>query len=127
MMSNGSVLPTTLEQLPTEIFLQIFVFLSLREFFTAFSGLNSYVDSIIRCVQNTSHIVKFNDTTNLRLLQLFPTQIARLTIVDTEEADFKSLTNLRTLILKYGTYSQFCDIRPSHFPMLEILHIYIGK
>lgn len=34
---------TSLEHLPTEIFLQIFDFLSLRELITAFFELNSYI------------------------------------------------------------------------------------
>jgi len=114
---------SSLEHLPTEIFLQIFDFLSLRELITALFGLNSHINAIIRSVRGTSHVVRYNDVDAIKLLQLFPIQIGHLTIVNIEMIDFPSLINLRSLTLKYGTQIQFDNIRPQHFPMLEILHI----
>jgi hypothetical protein len=117
----------SLERLPNEIFFQIFGFLPFRELVSAFSGLNSYIDSIIRCVTGLSHVVKYNIAESVNLLHLFATQISRLVIIRAETVDFTSLINLRSLILRYGTPSQFDSIRPQHFPMLEILHIYDGE
>ena len=112
-----------LEDLPPEIFQQIFTFLSLRELFTAFSGLNSHIDSVIRLVRDASLLVKYNDIEAVNLLQLFSDKISRLVVVNVEMGDFTSLINLRSLTLKYGTEKQFDSIRPQYFPMLEILHI----
>ena len=126
-MYNGytqSTLPTSIEQLPTEILLQIFAFFQLRELITAFSGLNSHINSIVRSVKTASHIVQYNDPDALRLLQLFPKQIARLIIFKTDIVDFIALSNLRSLTLKYTTDTQLKNIRSQYLPLLEILHIY---
>ncbi len=123
MTSNDNARPMSLEDLPTEIFLQIFAFLHLRELVTAFFGLNSYINSVIQSVRGITYLVKYNGDDKTNLLHLFPTQIGRLVIVSVEMVDFTSLTNLRSLTLKYGTSTQFDSIRPQNIPMLEILHI----
>jgi len=122
-MSSNNIYPMSLEHLPTEIFLQIFAFLPLQELSKAFSGLNSYINSMIQLVINTSHLVKYNDIDAINLLHLFSTKIIHLTIVNVEKANFISLKNLRSLTLKYGTKMQIDTIRPQNFPLLEILHI----
>jgi hypothetical protein len=122
-MSSRYRRPTLLEQLPTELFLHIFAFLPLRELVTAFFGLNVYIDAIIRSVRNSKHVVRCHDAHAIKLLQLFPTQIRRLLIVNAETVDFEALITLRSLTLKYGTKKQIDSIRPEHFPMLEILHL----
>ncbi len=126
-MNDDNTRPTSLEQLPTELFLSIFAFLYLQELTTAFSGLNSNIDSIIKSVININHIVKYDDANAINLLYLFTNQIVRLVVMHSETIIFTLLSNLRSLILKHGTAAQFNSIRPEHFPQLEILHIYIGK
>jgi hypothetical protein len=123
MMSSDKILPTSIKNLPTEIFLQILGFLSVRELFAAFSGLNSYIDSIIQLTRDLNHVVISNDIDGLNLLYLYSTQISRLIIVNVEMIDLTSLINLRSLRLKYGSNTQFDTIRPENFPILEILHI----
>lgn len=56
IMSSDETLRTSFEYLPTETFLQIFAFFFLRELATAFSGLNAYMDSIIRSVRDSNHV-----------------------------------------------------------------------
>jgi hypothetical protein len=121
--------PTTIEHLPTEIFLQIFASFSLEEVVTSFSGLNAHIDSIIRCLKGVSHEVNVNcyDTKAMNLLHLFANQIGRLTITHATTVNFTSLINLRSLTIKHGTFAQFDGIRPRNFPMLEILHICDSK
>jgi hypothetical protein len=119
--------PASLEHLPVEIFMKVFALLSLQEIIIAFSGLNSYIDSIIRSVRNTNHAVSYYNNKAVHLLDLFPTQIGRLIVAHAPLVDFTSLINLRSLTIKYGTFAQFDGIRPEHFPMLEILHIYASK
>jgi hypothetical protein len=121
--SGDNIRPMLLEDLPTEIFLQVFTFFSLEELFKAFSGLNSHIDSVIRLVRGASHVVKYNDVEAINLLQLFSAKISRLVVINVEMVDFTSLINLRSLTLKYGTEKQYDSIRPQYFPMLEILHI----
>ena len=127
IMSRDYSLPTSLEHLSTEIFLQIFSSLPLRELVPTFFNLNSYIDSIIRFMRNVNHVVNYNDTKALNLLHLFPSQIGRLVIVNAESVDFTALINLRSLTLRYSSRAQFDSIRPQYFPMLEILHIYSSK
>jgi hypothetical protein len=122
-MSSDNIRPMLLEDLPTEIFLQIFTFISLGDLFEAFSGLNFHIDSVIRLVRDAKHIVKYNDVEAINLLQLFSNKISHLVVINVEMVDFTSLTNLRSITLKYGTEKQFDSIRPQYFPMLEILHI----
>jgi hypothetical protein len=123
-MSGDNIRPMLLEDLPTEIFLKIFTSLSLQELSTAFSGLNSHIDSVIQLVRDAKHIVKYNDVEAINLLQLFSAKITRLVVINVEMVDFTSLNNLRALTLKYGTESQVNSIRPQYFPILEILHIH---
>ena len=127
MMNNENISPTLFEHLPTEILHQIFAMLSLRELVQAFSGLNFYMNSVIRSIRGLSHTVKCNEFDTIGLVQLFPLQITRLAIAYTKSLDFSSLIHLRSLILRYGTPAQFDSIRPQHFPLLEILRIYDGK
>ena len=122
-MSTNNTLPTLLEDLPVEIFLQIFGSLSLREIATTFFGLNSYIDSIIRSVRGVSRLVSYNNVNAIQDLHLLPFLISRLIVVNVEMVDFTPLINLRSLVLKYGTRAQFNGIRPQYFPTLEILYI----
>lgn len=122
-MNIGSIQRTSIENLPVEIFLRIFASFSFEEIRHAFSGLNSYIDSIIRCVNDGNHAVTYSDTKAVQLLNSFPTQICRLTIIHSPNVDFASSRNLRSLTIKYGTLAQLDRIRPQNFPLLEILHI----
>jgi hypothetical protein len=119
MSSRNCRCRTSLEDLPVEMFLQVFSFLHLQELTTAFFDLNSYINSIIRSVRDASHVVRHNDVDAINLSHLFPIQIARLTIVNVEMIDFIPFINLRSLTLKYGTRAQFDSIRPQNMPMLE--------
>jgi hypothetical protein len=125
MMSSDNTLPTLLEHLPIEIILRIFDFFSLQEIVKAFSGLNSYLNSIINSAIGISHVVRYDDATAINLLHLFTTQIRRLVITSSETVGFTSLINLRSLTLRYATSAQVDGIRPQYFLMLEILHIYV--
>jgi hypothetical protein len=124
-MSNESALPTSIEQLPTEIVLQIFGYFHLQELISAFFGLNSRINSIIQSVRNASHAVKDNDPRAVQLLQVFSKQIARLVVVKTDGVDWTLLSNLRSLTLRHTNDVQLRSIRAKDFPRLEILHIYV--
>ena len=129
-MSNENVDSTSFEQLPIELFLEIFSFLHLPDILSAFSGLNSFIDSIVRSVKSAIHIKRSNDVDTINLLHSHPNQISRLLVVNAETVDFTSLNNLHSLTLKYGTTAQFNSIRPQNLPMLEILYIkgnYLGN
>jgi len=115
--------PTSLEDLPGEIFLQIFTFFSLRNIVTMFFDLNSYINAMIRLVQDVSLKVEYHDTDAINLLESFPGQIRHLVINNIENTDFMLSMNLRSLTLKYGTQAQFNTIRPQYVPLLETLRI----
>ena len=127
MMTSNTPLPTLFEHLPMELVLRLFDYFSLQEILRAFSGLNSSLDSMITSMIDRSHVIKYNDATASHLLRLFPTQIGRLVIINSKAVDFTPLINLRSLTLRYATSTQLDSIRPRYFPMLEILHLYVGE
>lgn len=122
-MSSENTRSTLFENLSTEIILQIFGFLSLRELVTTFFDLNGCINSVIRLINDANHVVRCNDIDAINILQSFPTQIRRLLIVNVESIDFTALINLHSLTLKYGTDAQFNSIRPEYMPRLETLYI----
>ena len=124
-MANKNPLPTSIEHLPTEIFLQIFRYYHLREIIFAFSGLNYRMNSIVQSVRNASHIVQYNDPDAVQLSSVFSKQIARLIIIKTDMIDLTLFSNLRSLTLKYTNNAQLQSIRPQNFPLLEMLRIYV--
>ena len=111
-----------------EIFQHIFALLSSQDLDRAFSGLNSYIDSIIQSMINLSITVMYKNRTNtMRFLHLFARRISRLVMHVWEIPDFDCLLNLRSLILKNGTRAQLDCIRPHNFPLLEYLYFDDGK
>jgi hypothetical protein len=122
-MNGSNNPPSPIEQFPTEIFQQIFEFISLQDIAGAFFGLNSHLDTIVRSVSRTSHVIRCDNIDAINLLHSFHLQIAQLIVVNAEKVDFTSLMNLRLLTLKYGTPMQLDSIRPLYFPMLEILNV----
>lgn len=115
--------PTSLEYLPGEIFLQIFTFFSLGEIVTTFFDLNSYINTMVRLVQDVSLKVEYHDNDAISLLESFPRQIRHLVMENIEKTDFTLSMNLRSLTLKYGTRIQLNTIRPQYIPLLETLRI----
>ena len=120
---NDSTWPTLLEQLPVEIFLQVFASLRLQDLIKAFSGLNSYIESSLKSVRSASYILNNHVTKTTDLLRSYPTQIGRLVINKCRKMNFTSLIHLRSLTLKPATGEHFNAIRPQNFPQLEILHL----
>ena len=104
--------PTLLEHLPNENFLQIFIHLSFQEIITAFSDLNSHVNSLIRFARDVSHKVRPENVDSIDILQSYPTQISRLEINSVANVDFTLLNNLPSLTLNYGTKIHFDMIHP---------------
>jgi len=116
--------PTLVEDLPTEIFFQIFGFLKLQELNTAFSDLNSRMNLIIRSTNNISLSIKVNNTNGLELLHLYSDQINHLSIIDSANVtDLPLLPKLRSLALICKNYSQWHLVRPEKMPSLKTLCI----
>ena len=119
-MSTDNTHPTLIEQLPIEIFLKVFASLSLQDIVRAFTDLNAYIDSIVRCIRGASLAVSNNNEIAVVLLHLFSTQISRFIITRAETVDFTSLINLRSLTIKYGALAQFDGIRPQNSSYLAL-------
>jgi hypothetical protein len=109
-MSAIDAQPTKIEHLPVEIFLEIFALFSLEEIISSFFGLNSRINSIIRCAKCISHTISSSDTTAVDLLNLCPTQIGRLILASSGKVNFTSLINLRSLTITFGSIAQFDGI-----------------
>ncbi|UJR34782.1 hypothetical protein I4U23_027563 [Adineta vaga] len=67
-------------------------FLAFGRLVTSFSGLNSYINALIR----------YND---INILRSFPTVIDRLKITNDKLVDLTQLTDLHRLTLEYGVYT----------------------
>lgn len=115
--------PTLLENLPGEIFLQIFTHFSLRDIVKIFFDLNSYMNTMVQLVQDVSLKVEYHDSDAIHLLESFPGQIRHLVMDNIEKTDFTLSWNLRSLTLKYSTRIQLNTIRPQYIPRLETLRI----
>jgi hypothetical protein len=126
-MNTNNAPVTKLGSLPNEILLQIFGLFSFKEIIKTFSGLNFYLDSTIRSINDGNLHVHLNDVESVNHINLYPNQIRRLILIHSPNVNFMLSINLRSLTIKYGTISQINSIRPEHFPMLEILHICGGK
>lgn len=115
------------EELPIEIFQEVFSFLTLKEIIKGFYRLNSYIDLIIRSINYASHTIKYKESVYIKFPYAYELLINRLIIIHADGVNLKLFTNLRSLTLKYGTEDQFNSIRPQYLPQLEILHIYASK
>jgi len=126
-MSTKNTLLTSIEQLPNEIFFEIFGYFHLRELFKSAYGLNSRINFMIQSMKSMNHTVQYNDTDDVQLLPTFSKKIARLAIIKSDIVDLTVFSNLKSLTLKYPSSVQLKSIHPQNFPLLEILHIYACK
>lgn len=115
-----------LEQLPNEVFLQIFALLDLSEIVNAFSGMNKRFDSLISNLKYLSQVMSRNSIPMKdEMLHQYTSSIVRLVVDRMSKFSLTSVTlnNVRSLTIKYGSQTQYDDVRPSNFPLLEYLHI----
>lgn len=121
---------SSFQHLPNEVFLQIVGFLDLYEITNAFLGISQRFDSLLLCLTHLSlTIARDSQSFNKERISQYAASITRLVIDKAQNFVFASMafTNIRSLVVKYGTQKQYDSIRPCHFPLLQYLHITDGK
>ena len=92
--------PSTLEVLPNELFLDIFTYLDIEHLYNAFWGLNGRLNHLFQSYENL--YLTFGEKTNPWPMKSYAHFITRLTIDTPKICDLTQFPNLQTLVL--------CDI-----------------
>ena len=109
-----------LEDLPNELFLDIFQYIDTRDLYQGFWGLNIRFNNILQSLNNLSLVIEKNDSS---LITIFASQIVRLEINTWHEIDLKQFINLKSLKLCHTTRNHVNKIRPNILPNLVYLSI----
>ena len=114
---------TTLEQLPSEVLLEIFDYLPPHDLYEAFTGLNAHLTTVCTSLFNL-HLTLHEDWDDQRrALPSFAAHVRTLIVKHDEPIDFSALPNIRSLKLCRPTANQ-CDAIEAHMlPQLEHLAI----
>ena len=111
---------TRLENLPNEILLEIWSYLSLSDLCFSFLNLNRRLTSIVHSLDHVSHTAHRND----ELLQLFGERISHLVIAPSyEPIDLTRCPRLRSLAIHNPMETQFEHIQPTILPQLRLLKV----
>jgi len=110
-----------LEQLPNELFLQIFAYFDLRNLQLTFWGLNSRLNTLLLSIPNIS--IDLENSNDYSLIEQFARQISRLKISLNQTIDLSEFTNIHFLELCRPNDYQFDQIRSDLLPNLFYLSI----
>jgi hypothetical protein len=111
---------TRFEQLPNELFGDLFTYFDLPKLQFSFWNLNQRFNDLLQSQTNLSHVLE-NDQASL--IELFARQISRLKINTLETVDLSRLCNLRVLQLPRATAWQIEHVRPDLMPQLTDLSL----
>lgn len=114
--------PKQIEDLPNELFLEIFSYISSNDLFYEWFNLNDRINAILRSVPMRVRI-KTNDEYNqtVPFLQHFSSQITHLKddrVLPYAGVDVRLLTNVRYLYLNLCSAEQYKYIHPNNQPYL---------
>lgn len=104
-----------LEDLPNEIFLEIFDYLDL---FHGFIGLNQRLNDLLRILPNLSLYLQ---QIQPKLIELFAHRITRLMVDTWQQIDFQQFPSLKSLIFHQMSLNHFRQIRWELMPNLLYL------
>jgi hypothetical protein len=114
----------TLEQLPNELFLDLFTYLNIQHLHSAFWGLNKRFNSLFQSYENLC--LTFDDKTDQLLMKLYAPFLTRLTIDTSNDCDLKQFPNLQTLVVCDGNSKHLEQIQPDIIPNLTHLSFLLG-
>jgi len=117
----------TLEQLPNEIFQELFEYFDTYELFQTFSQLNSRIDSLIKKFKYFQITLYSPADIDRRINRYFLSAAKTLVINHSmnfyDPIKFDLLSHIRCLILCQPTREQWNSIHPLRFPYLERLYL----
>jgi hypothetical protein len=105
-----------LEDLPNELLLDIFTYLSVNDLHDGFFNLNYRFNNLILSCDNLSLIV--DENIDPLLIKLFRFKITHLTIDTFNKFDLEQFCNLHSLIIVNRNLNNIIPIRPEIFPNL---------
>jgi hypothetical protein len=111
-----------LEIFPDELFLELFSYISPRDLYYSWNGLNRRINGILRSVRISFDLID-NIDENYRILKYFSRQIVYIHLcIPSNLIDFKEFINLRSLIIDTKlTSKQIESIDPMNLPNLRRL------
>ncbi len=115
----------TLEQLPNELFLDLFTYLNIQHLHSAFWGLNTRFNSLFQSYENLC--LTFDEKTDQLSMKSYATFITRLIIDTSNNCDFSQFPNLQTLIVCDGNSKHLEQIQPDIVPNLTHLSFLLGS
>jgi hypothetical protein len=116
---------STLEQLPNELFFDLFTYLDVQHLYNTFWGLNSRLNHLFQSYQNLS--LTFDEKTDQLSMKSYAPYIVQLIIDTSINCDFSQFPNLRTLILCDGNSKHLKQIQPTMLPNLTHLSFLLGS
>jgi hypothetical protein len=115
----------TLEQLPNELFLDLFTYLNIQHLHSAFWGLNKRFNSLFQSYENLC--LTFDDKTDQLSMKSYAPFVTRLIIDTHNNCDFSQFPNLQTLIVCDGNSKHLEQIQPDIVPNLTHLSFLLGS
>ena len=114
----------TLEQLPNEIFIEIFQYIPMRNLHRSFHGLNHRINSILGSVPTPLAFrwVRREEICN-PYVTFFAARIRKLLVRHSAPLNLVHFPNIRHLELERPTIEQCNEIQPHTIPHLEYLRI----
>ena len=118
-MKNYGKEKSRLEDLPNEIFLEIFDYFKLDECHFSFNRLNQRLKDLLLYRQNLSLI--YNETISLTLIKFYRLNIKYLNISTSNSIDLRYFPNLEYLIISNRDSNHLKQIRSIVIPKLKYL------
>ncbi|CAF1553136.1 unnamed protein product [Rotaria sp. Silwood1] len=117
----------TLEQLPNEIFEELFEYFDIYELYRTFSQLNIRISSLLTNFKYLQVIFYTPEDIDLRVNRYFLPKTKTLIINHTKSfydpIKINLISHIRCLILCQPTREQWISIQPLYFPYLERLYL----
>jgi hypothetical protein len=110
---------TILEDLPNELFYEIFDYIKLEDLDNCFKNLNTRFNKFLFSINNLSLI--YNDNLNFSLIKSYQIQIKHLIIDTSNECDLKLFPNLNSLIILNRNLNHLKQIQSKIIPHLKYL------
>lgn len=118
---NVNSVPSTLEQLPNEIFLNIFTYLNIADLYNAFWGLTERFNSLFQSSEDLC--LTLEDTTDQLSMECYAPFTTRLIIDTSKKCDLTQFPNLHTLVVCDSYSENLEEIVPNILPKLSCLSL----
>ena len=116
--------PSTFEQLPNELFLNIFNYLNVDHLYNAFWRLNARFNYLFQSYENLCLVLR--QETDQLSIERYARFITRLVIDTPNKCDLTQFPNLQSLVLCDSNSNHLLQIQPHIVPKLSHLSFLLG-